>query len=234
MFMMKSKNIYYFFSLSFLLFIFLLGLYVYSTGKLKSFLEENVIEEITSGSSCPNLLIRQGNVILLYNTNEPTVPGVNPKQFHSLDDYVRYYNQEKDSGVLCDILYLQQETTAQGRDVFRAYPNPGGNIGNGYVPPLGSLANPYPVKIDKGKPVKYDDAWIGDSSFNTGMYTGYDPQGQYVGRYTDLDQIHDSTQVLFPGGSPNAADPNWGGVLFTDEVVKSGFYDENNVTILTG
>lgn len=66
-----------------------------------------------------------------------------------------------------------------------------------------------------------------------GNYTGYDPQGQYVGRYTNLDQTHDSTHLLFPEGSPNAADDNWGGVLFTERVIGSGYYDDNNVTIMT-
>lgn len=259
--LMIRKNIYYLFSMAFLVFVFLLGLYVYSTGQLKQysldFLNSDVIEELTAASSCPNLLIRKGNVILLYNTTLPVQDGVNPWVFTTMDDYVRYYNDQAAAGNTCDALYLQEETTAQGQTVMRVYPNIAGKAvggigigGGGYIPPLGSLVNPLPVVIDKTKPLSYEDAMTHppvnrfiDSSFNmigdtagndNPMYAGYDPQGQYVGRYTNLDQIHDSTQTLFPGGSPNAADDNWGGVLFTEDAVKSGYYDENNVMILTG
>jgi len=251
------NKIYYFIAIAFFIFVFLVGMIVYSSGQLKQLplnLSPQTIESLTNATQCPNLLIRQGGVILLYNTIQPNQPGVNPILFSTLDQYVQYYNSQQAAGVSCNALFLQEETTAQGNQVYRIYKDP--LIGNGWTPPIGSLANPLPVVIDPSKPIPYQDAKtsqvqpniIFDTSnnpffdptfnpsggFDNGGYAAYDPQGQYVGRYTNIDQIHDSTQTLFPDGSPNAADDNWGGVLFTEQVVNSGYYDENNVTILTG
>ena len=50
----------------------------------------------------------------------------------------------------------------------------------------------------------------------------------FVGVYTDLDKVHDSTQL--DKKSDNAMDANWGGVKHTNQQVKSGKYDENKVT----
>ena len=51
--------------------------------------------------------------------------------------------------------------------------------------------------------------------------------GLHVGQYTDIDKIHDSTET--DAISDNPADPNWGGVLYTESVVQSGKYDDNKV-----
>jgi hypothetical protein len=54
----------------------------------------------------------------------------------------------------------------------------------------------------------------------------------YEGRYTTLDEIHESTQKR-PGGSLNPMDPNWAGVIETQKAVDSGVFEENNVYIRT-
>lgn len=221
----------------FLLLVFLLGLYLFSTGRLYELkMYENMdVETATSttgAGSCPDLLIRRNGQIFLYRTQEPLVQGVNPVIFRNLDEYIEYYTKK---GAGCPVLFLQQETDAQGNDVYRMRSSPfdlqGGN------PPVGSLASPPPVVIDKQNPIPYIDASIDNPTnkqgYNQGLYTGFDPQGQFVGRYTTLDKIHDSTQ-LFPGGSPNPMDDNWGGVLFTENILNKGFYDDNNVKIMTG
>ena len=46
--------------------------------------------------------------------------------------------------------------------------------------------------------------------------------------YTDLDKVHDSTQLAKK--SDNAMDSNWGGVEHTNMMVESGKYDENQIT----
>lgn len=77
--------------------------------------------------------------------------------------------------------------------------------------------------------VEYKDANRDNKPYNQG-YHGFDPTNQYVGQYTVLDKIHDSTMSENKDGlSNNPMDPNWGGVVFTADKVASGIYDENNV-----
>jgi len=120
------------------------------------------------------------------------------------------------------MLYLQEETNAQGKQVLRSRPSPFQPAGAGG----GGTAF-------SRKPVEYKDATRDHPPFNQGMYPGFDSQDQYVGVYTELDKVHDSTQKMYGGLSPNPMDSNWGGVEFTQKLVDKGVYDENNVMILT-
>ncbi len=104
-----------------------------------------------------------------------------------------------------------------------------------------SLANysiPYenlPPQFKNHPPlVPYEDANRDNKPYNQGYY-GFDPTGQYVGKYTVLDQIHNSTMTQNANGlSNNPMDPNWGGGVFTEEKVESGLYDGNSVQPPTG
>ena len=104
-----------------------------------------------------------------------------------------------------------------------------------------SLANysiPYenlPPQFKNHPPlVPYKDANRDNKPYNQGYY-GFDPTSQYVGKYTVLDQIHNSTMTQNANGlSNNPMDPNWGGGVFTEEKVESGLYDGNSVQPPTG
>ena len=74
--------------------------------------------------SCPNLLIRKGNKFELFNSNKAKVPGVNPIEFNSLEEYSQFIEWYKSQGIHCPILYLQQEFDAQGTQTFAARPGP--------------------------------------------------------------------------------------------------------------
>jgi hypothetical protein len=217
----------------FLSVMFFLGLYVYSTGKLRELLFYENMENLapipptdggatTTANNCPNLLVKRGTRYLLYNTNLPEQAGVNPIMFRSLDDYAVYYKQMQDSGSTCPMVYMQEETDAQGNQVLRARASP-------FSPYLGTGQN----SINPAKPAKYLDSTREHPPFNQNMYPGFDPTDQYVGVYTEIDKVHDSTQKLYNGLSPNPMDANWGGVEFTQNLVDKGVYDENNVMILT-
>jgi cytoskeletal protein RodZ len=80
---------------------------------------------------------------------------------------------------------------------------------------------------EENKVIEVQDASRDSKIYNTNMYAGFDPTSQYVGVYTNLDQIHQSTS--FSELSENPMDANWGGVLYTKEAVDSGKYDENLV-----
>jgi len=77
-------------------------------------------------------------------------------------------------------------------------------------------------------PVTVVDASRENKPYNEGNYAGFDPQGQYIGTYTNLDQIHNSTKQNKI--SDNPMDPNWAGVTYTQQMIDSGKYADNNIT----
>ena len=77
-------------------------------------------------------------------------------------------------------------------------------------------------------PVERMDASLDNPPYNQNMISPFDPTSQYVGIYTDIDKIHDSTKMGSPY-SDNPMDSNWGGVEWTRRAVDSGKYDDNMV-----
>lgn len=45
--------------------------------------------------SCPDLLIRRGNTLLLYNSKLDVIDGINPLPFYNLDEYINYLEIER-------------------------------------------------------------------------------------------------------------------------------------------
>jgi cell division protein FtsN len=82
---------------------------------------------------------------------------------------------------------------------------------------------PPPEKI----PIEVKDASRSYPPYNSGQYNGFDAHGQYIGQYTNLDKINESTEKEVI--SDNPMDPNWGGVLYTQQSIDTGKYAENNV-----
>lgn len=170
---------------------------------------------------CADLLVRKGNILLLYNSKIPAKDGENPLPFYSLDEYIAYLETQRQQGLDCPVLYLQMENDVQGNDVYRIRPSP--------FQPEGGVD---PVIIPEalvagGPPIKVVDS-SKDNGYNTGTFQGFDPYGLHVGEYTTLDAIHDSTarQPV----SDNPMDTNWGGVRVTEGAVNSGKYEDRYVT----
>lgn len=170
---------------------------------------------------CPDLLVKKGNSLYLQNQNKPLEEGVNPIVFANLDEYIKYLDTQRQKGNSCPILYLQQETDTQGKDVYRVRPNPFDPAGG--LPLTSAIMQPVDMT-----PVKAMDASRENPPYNQGNYAGFDPYGLYVGRMTDVDQVHDSTEK--DKISDNPMDSNWGGVLYTQQQVDSGKYEDNIVT----
>jgi hypothetical protein len=231
---MKSINIVF---IGFLIIVFIMGMYMYSTNKLDDlFLSGNKLENMENGENqpgdkktpCPDLLIRRGNVLLLYNSNVEMVEGVNPLPFYNLDEYINYLEIERRKGRDCPVLFLQHESTTQGEDVYRMRPNPF-QTDPGLMPlSAAAMVGKMPTRI----PAPVIDANRAYPPYNQGNYPGFDSHGLMIGVYSKIDEVHDST-AKGPDGqsfSDNPMDPNWGGVLYTQGKVESGKYDENNVT----
>lgn len=224
------------------LIVFLIGIYVYSSKKLDSLFSvipiegmatEGVPENTEYGANCPDMLIRQGNNLLLYNSRIPVVKDMNPLVFANLDEYIDFTRNERRKGNNCPVLFLQHETDIQGKDVYRVRPNPFDlqpglpahsaiQLAQGQLPGQGSssLQNPAPI-IDSN---------TDHPPYNAGQYAGFDPMNLSVGVYTKLDEVHESTRSQDGSTlSDNPMDPNWGGVLYTQSKIQSGKYDERMV-----
>ena len=172
-----------------------------------------------TGSGCPNLLVRSGNSILLYNTNRPN-DETNPIPFSNLDEYANYLAIQRQKEVHCPVLFLQQETNTQGDDVYRMRPDI-------FNPQPGLLQNMPTPSNQPPKVVPVIDASRESRVYNKNNYAGFDPYGLQIGEYSVLDKIHDSA-IEMPL-SDNPMDPNWGGVVYTQQQVDSGKYSENEV-----
>lgn len=200
----------------FLIMTFLAGIYVILN-------PTNIIESMDNNNDnkktdCPDLLIEKDGKLLLYNTKKPE-DDKNPIPFFTLDEYIYYLEMQRKQGNNCPVLYLQKENNAQGNDVYRIRPGPFDKQGG--LPPITNIND-----IRK-KPIEPSDATRDNPPYNKNNYNSFDPYGQYVGVYTTIDAIHDSTDDNII--SDNPMDPNWGGVMYTQNMIKSGKYVDNNV-----
>lgn len=212
----------------FLLISTFVGLHFYMTFYFESHKKEaltnisnrDVGRPDSENKTCFDMMINNGENILLYNTNMPEMIGVNPLTFNNLDEYIKYLDNQRNDGLTCPILYLQKEFSAQGDDVYRIRPDPFNND-NGGLSQNSVLVNQNP------KIVPIINSNDDNPPYNTNMHNGFDPYNLQVGTYTDLDRLHDSTQ--YSKYSDNPMDSNWGGVIHTENAVKSGKYEVNNI-----
>jgi hypothetical protein len=215
--------------LLFLLVVFFSGLYVYATKKIEKYIEPmthgeelNAIYPPLSKNelmpiTCPTLLVKEGNVYVLYNSNEPPSAS-NPLSFANLEEYTQYAKSQT-----CPVLFVQKENDVQGNDVYRIRPSPIDLQGG--LPYSTSL--PHNINEQRKNPLPIMDANRDIPPYNQGNYPGFDPAGLFIGQYTELDKIHDSTQTA--PVSVNPMDTNWGGVQYTQQAVNRGDFVENNV-----
>ncbi len=181
----------------------------------------NPLEAFSEPASCPDLLVRKNNTLLLYNTKDPSFE---PIPFYNLDEYINYLEIQRNKGTSCPVLFLQYESSAQGTDVYRMRPSPFDLQGG--VPPTLDV-NTISNTINNGQPVKILDA-SRDGAFNQNMFAGFDPYGLHTGQKTELDVIHESTAQ--GPESVNPMDYNWGGVQVTENAVRAGYYADRYVS----
>ena len=113
------------FVILFLLIVFVLGLFATMYFNPSNTIEKKYIENMEQQQSgCPDMLVKKGQSLALYNTNQPVVEGRNPILFQSLDDYIEFVRIQEKNGINCPILYLQEEVNTQGENVYRMRPSP--------------------------------------------------------------------------------------------------------------
>ena len=136
-------------------------------------------------------------------------------------------------GFIAPVLFLQQESNAQGKDVYKMYAGtvPGQQNLPTLPPYIEGGLPPLPLEVhDNRQAIRALDASRENTPWNQGNYPGFDPYGLHVGRITDIDLVHQSTMTQQSTGlSDNPMDPNWGGVIYTQGAVDSGKYEENQI-----
>jgi hypothetical protein len=87
-------------------------------------------------SQCPNILIQMGSKYYLLNSNMDQIPGVNPLEFRTLEEYNEFLKWQKTVGIKCPVLYVQKTYDAQGNRVYKMRPSV--NDPKGGLPPSSS------------------------------------------------------------------------------------------------
>ena len=206
--------------------IFVLGLYFVMA--YPSYASLPIYESFVNESKsyrCPNILFQRGTDFFLYNSKIAKVPGVNPLQFKNLDEYVEFTQWQRRQGIKCPILYVQEAYDTQGNTVYKARPSPTDMHGGLPDLPLTNSNNIMPVANDESKLL---DAGQDDKPYNNNSYPAADHNNQYIGLDTPLDKMFNESKN---GVSPNPMDTNWGGAKYTDALVKSGYYKDNEVAL---
>jgi len=168
---------------------------------------------------CPDILIKKGNLIYLYNSKLADIPGINPIIFKNLEDYVEFVEWQRSQNINCPILFLQQSYDVQGKLMYKIRPSP--------TDLKGGLDSVAPIDLARHKS-DILDASKDNSSYNQTTLPGFDPDNQNIGLKTSLDEKFYSHKS---GTSPNPMDTNWGGHKYTQSLIDKGKYDKYNVKI---
>lgn len=215
--------------------IFLMGLYF-----ITNYTKEDMNEGFESSPRCPDMLIQKGSKFFLYNSKLAKVPGVNPIEFESLEEYVEFTEWQRSQDIRCPILFVQGAYDAQGKEVFKVRPDP--------LDPQGGLPStlPYVPSVDDAtRQQMLVDATRDDPPYNTNSFPGFDGDNQYIGENTPLDKLYYSGDQI--DQSLSAMNPKWGGVEYSRNMIDKirpkktqgkGFtphfiYEENEIQGLT-
>lgn len=187
----------------------------------KFYSKKEGLTNMNGEARCPNLLIQKGAKFYLYNSKLVQVPGVNPIEFNSLEEYTEFLEWQKGAGIRCPVLYLQNTYNAQGDRVYKIRPS------------VSDVQGGLPPTLPQNLPLKPNqllvDAARNDPPFNKNGYPGFDQSSYYVGTTTPLDLMNNSNANLLY--SDNAMDPNWGGAEYTQSLVDAGYYKGDEVMI---
>ena len=86
------------------------------------FLVQRPVEPFVSGK-CPTTLIKDGNQYYIYDPSMAKVPGINPIQFKSIDEYKEYIEWQRRNNLQCPILHLEKVYNAQGTQMYEIRQN---------------------------------------------------------------------------------------------------------------
>ena len=155
----------------FIIFMIIFGIYFIAKPRNESFIS----------AECPNTMIKDGNKILLYNPNYAKIPGVNPIQMNSLEDYEQYVEWQRANKLSCPILHLEKVFDTQGSEMYQI--NSSFNNDNC----SGGLNHSLPTVRQTPDLGKIIDASLDNSPYNSNQFPAYDKQDQDIGRSNIID-----------------------------------------------
>lgn len=227
--------------------IFLGGIYFYSK------------HSDVSTIRCPNILIQYGAKYYLLNSKIARVPGVNPIEFNTLEDYNDFLKWQHTVGIKCPVLYVQKTYDAQGKRVFKIRPNT--NDIKGGLPPSPptyvTTKSPETATINKSTvsetipkcgtstpeiPGHTSNVMAQIWSYINEIPTKWSTTDQAVKKEEPIANPKIANPIEYPAElmpcpkptfttlSDDPMDVNWGGEDFTEKSVKAGKYAGSEIT----
>ena len=101
----------------FILFMFLAGLYVnlnYGTHQMME----------GFSTRCPDLLVQEGDELILQNTKLAEIPGINPVRFKNLEEYTEFIEWQHSQNINCPVQFYQKSFDAQNNAIYIQRPPP--------------------------------------------------------------------------------------------------------------
>lgn len=191
--------------LIFVIVFIILGIYfmINFNNDVESNILEGYINYTSKGFKCPDVLIQKGKRFFLYNSKLAKVPGVNPIEFQNLEDYTEFIDWQRSQGIRCPVLFLQFSYNAQGDPTYKIRPSPTNLQGGLPSNPASYINNNIPKEMP-------DIISSPDEELSSSM------------------EEERNSSLLY---SPNAMDNNWGGIEYTNNLIDSGAFDGDVVTM---
>jgi hypothetical protein len=191
--------------LIFVIVFIILGIYfmINFNNDMETNILEGYINPTNKGFKCPDILVQKGKRFFLYNSKLAKVPGVNPIEFQNLEDYTEFIDWQRSQGIRCPVLFLQFSYNVQGDPTYKIRPSPTNLQGGLPSNPASYINNNIPKEIP-------DIISSPDEEFPSSM-----------------EEERDSSLLY----SPNAMDNNWGGIEYTNNLIDSGAFDGDVVTM---
>ena len=194
--------------LVFVIVFIILGIYFmlnFNTEKENDILE-GYINSTQKGFKCPDILVQKGKRFFLYNSKLAKVPGVNPVEFQNLEDYTEFIDWQRSQGIRCPVLFLQFSYNAQGDPTYKIRPSPT-NLQGGL--PSNPSSYIYP----------------NNHNITTDIPETLSSSSEILSSSLEEER---NNSLLY---SPNAMDNNWGGIEYTENLIKDGAFDGDMVTM---
>ena len=181
--------------------VFFAGLYTVSNYTREGFGPRN--------PRCPNILIQDGEQLILKNDKLADIPGVNPIRFQNLEEYTEFVRWQQSQGITCPVLFYKKIYDAQSHE--------------GYLP------SPLPIVNDNEITQTLENEDADNPPYSMETYPSMDTHNQDIGEQTTLNEYHYVGETM--PVSANPLDSNWGGANFSMKAIESGDYRGNEVWV---
>ena len=134
-----------------------------------------------SNEFCHDLIEKRNNKIYVYNSKSEVIPGINPIEFETLEDYKKHMQWKKDNGYDCPVLFFNRKYTTQNELGYQLAQDPSSQ--DIYtLPPEDETKN-----IKNNGDVDYDRNLFNSELVNNSGIPGFDPTDQDIGKKNPID-----------------------------------------------